>query len=172
MLGQASNPMLQQAEDGIKAKVPQNQQDALDKVVHAGLTILYSPKLAQQRNERIAATTDPVKDAGEGAARMMSNLFQQSGKKMPLPVIIPAGMILALEFLDLLAKAGKAQVTPDLIAKVSKAVADSLLPLFGATPDKVQQAMAQSKGAQPPAGQPVAPAPVPTGIIGRAQGGA
>lgn len=175
MLGNASNQMLEQAEQGIQAKVPQNMQGDLAKVVHAGLTILYSPKLQQQRNARIAATTDPVKDAGEGSARMMSNLFQQSGKKIPLPLLIPAGMILAFEYLDLLAKAGKAQITPELIAAASKSVADNLLPLFGATPDKVAQVMAQAKqgGAQAPQAQPTpsAPTQAPQGIMNRAAGG-
>lgn len=167
MLGQASNPMLEQAEQGIQAKLPPDQQAALEKVIHAGLTILYSPKLTQQRNERIAATTDPVKDTAEGSARMMSNLFQQSGKKMPLPVIIPAAMILGFEYLDLLAKAGKADITPDLIAKASKAIGDAVLPLFGATPDKVQAAIAQSKQGG------AAPAPAPSaGIIGTASAAA
>jgi hypothetical protein len=169
MLGEATNPMLQQAEQGIEAKVPANLKDGLDKVVHAGLTILYSPKLAQQRNERIAATTDPVKDVGEGAARMMSNLFQQSGKKMPMQLIVPAAMILGFEYLDLLGKAGKAEVTPDLIAKASQSIADSLLPLFNVTKEQLAGMMAKAQGGQPAAPTPAAPS---AGIIGTAQAGA
>lgn len=168
MLGQASNPMLEQAEQGIQSKTPPDQQAALEKVVHAGLTVMYSPKLAQQRNERIAATTDPAKEAGEGAARLMSNLFQQSGKKIPLPVIVPAAMILAFEYLDLVAKAGKTQITPELIANAAKAVGDAVLPLFGATPDKVQAAMSQANQGAAPA---QAPPPPSAGIIGNAQAG-
>lgn len=169
MLGQASTPMLQQAEDGIKSKVPADMQDALEKVVHAGLTILYSPKLEQQRNARIAGTQDPAKEAGEGAARMISNLFQQSGKKMPIAVAMPASMILAFEYLDLIGKAGKAEITPDLIAAATKSVADNVLPLLGATPDKVAELTAKAQQGQAQTAPPAAVAPA--GIINRAQGG-
>ncbi len=159
--------MLAQAEQAIQAKIPPAMQANFEKVVHAGLTILYSPKLAQQRNAQLANVTDPAQLAGQGAARMVSNLFQQSGKKIPIPLIIPAAMVLAFEFLDLAAKAGKAQITPDLIAKATQAVADAILPLFGATKDKVAQMTAQKAGA------PAAPAPAPAGgIIGNAQAGA
>jgi hypothetical protein len=178
MLGQATNQMLQQAEEGIQAKVPQNLQDGLARVVHAGLTIMYSEKLAAQRNARIASSTDPVKDAGEGAARMMVNLYQQSGKKMPTDLIVPGAMILAFEYLDLVAKAGKADITPDLIARATQSVADAVLPVLGITKDKLAKIMAaqEGQGAAPEPGQPGTPAPAgpaqaaPQGIIGAAQG--
>jgi hypothetical protein len=173
MLGQASNPMLAQAEEGIVAKVPENLKASFEKVVHAGLTIMYSPKLEQQLNQRIASSSDPAKEAAEGAARMMSNLYQQSGKKLPIPLVIPAAMVFGFEWLDLVAKAGKADITPDLIAQTTQAIADSVLPMMGITKDKLAQLVAQSQsgGAQQPAGAPSAPQPS-AGIIGTAQAGA
>jgi hypothetical protein len=172
MLGQSSNPMLEQAEQGIQSKVPQNLQAGLQKVIHAGLTIMYSPKLAQQRNDRIANSKDPAQDAGQGAARLILNLYQQSGKTLPVPLVVPAAMIFAFEYLDLVAKAGKAQITPDVIAQATQAVADSVLPMMGITKDKLAALIAQSQqgGAQPATGAPTAPAP--TGIINKAQAGA
>lgn len=170
MLGQAANQMLQQAEEGIQAKVPQNLQDGLSRVVHAGLTIMYSPQLAKQRNERIAATTDPAKEAGEGSARMMLNLYEQSGKKMPTDLIVPAAMILAMEYLDLVSKAGKAEITPDLIANATEAVGDSAMRLMGISKDQIASLVAKSQGgAQGQQAAPAQPAP-PQGIIGAAQG--
>lgn len=175
MLGQASNPMLAQAEEGIRAKVPQELQSSLEKIVHAGLTIMYSPNLTQQRNERIATSKDPAKEAGEGAARMISNLYQQSGKKLPIPLVVPAAMIFAFEWLDLIAKTGKTQITPDLIAQTTKSVADAILPLMGITKEKLASLtqQAQQGGAQLPAAGPAAPMPTqaPQGIMNRTSGG-
>lgn len=175
MLGQASNPMLAQAEDGIVAKVPDNLKDGLARVVHAGLTIMYSPQLEQQRNERIAATADPVKEASEGAVRLVLNLYKQSGQKMPTDLVVPASMVFAFEYLDLLAKAGKAQIAPDLIAQTTKATGEAALRLMGIGQDKIAALQAQQGGAQPTegAGQPAAPAQPapPAGIIAAAQGG-
>lgn len=181
MIGHASNEMLAQAEQGIIAKVPPELKQGLDKVLHAGMTIMYSPKLAEQRNQRIAATTDPVKDAAEGSARMVSNLYQQSGKKLPVPLIVPAAMVFGFEWLDLLAKAGKAEVTPDMIAQTTQAIADAVLPLMGITKDKLAGMVAKAQGAAGANGSPPppnaapgatpAPAAAPAGIIGAAQGG-
>lgn len=169
MLGNASNPMLEQAEQGIQSKVPQNLQSGLEKVVHAGLTIMYSPNAAQSRNQQIAASKDPANEAAQGSARLISNLYQQSGKKLPVPLIVPAAMIFAFEYLDLVAKAGKAQITPELIDQTTQAVADAILPMMGITKDKLASLIKQSQGGQPPA---AAQPPAPTGIINAAQGAA
>lgn len=173
MIGQVSNPMLAQAEQGITSKVAPNLQSGLAKVVHAGLTIMYSPQLAQQRNAHMASSKDPAQDAGQGAARLISNLYQQSGKTMPIPLVIPAAMIFAFEYLDLVAKAGKAQITPDLISQATHAVADAVLPLLGVSKDKLAGMIQQQGGTtQGQAPTPPAAAPAPSGgIIGNAQAG-
>jgi hypothetical protein len=162
MLGQASNPMLAQAAQGIQSNVPANLQGALSKVVHAGLTIMYSPKLAQQRNAHMASSKDPAQDAGQGASRLISNLYQQSNKTLPIPLIVPAAMIFAFEYLDLVAKAGKAQITPDLLAQTTQAVSSAVLPLMGVTPDKLQQMVAMAKQKQAGGAAQAAPAVPPT----------
>lgn len=167
MLGKASNEMLSKAEQGIQSKLPANMQAALQKVVAAGLTIMYSPQLQQQRQAMIQKSGDPAQEAGQGAARLVSNLYQQSNKTMPPDVIVPAATIFALEFLDLLAKVGKVQITPDLIAQTTQNVADAVLPLIkgpgfeqGVTQDKLAQALAMAKQKQQGS----------SGIINQAQG--
>lgn len=173
MIGQASNPILAKAEEGISAKVKPEMQDDLAKVVHAGLTIMYSPKLAEQRNKMIAESQDPAQDAAQGAARLVSNLYQQSGQKMPTDLIVPAAMMFAFEYLDLVSKAGKLEITPDTVADVTQDVGKAVLPMFGVTPDKLAalQGMTQKQGgAQQPAAAPAQAAP--QGIIAGAMGGA
>lgn len=175
MLGHASNPLLEQAEQGVQSKIPGAQQQAFGRIVHAGLTVMYAPQLAQQRQQRMASVTDPVSDAAQGASRMMSNLYQQSGKKMPVALIVPAALVLGYEWLDLLAHAGRAQITPDLIEKATQAISQSVLNLMGLTPDKIAQLKAQAgQGAAPAAqsGSQPAAQPAPQGIIAQAQGGA
>lgn len=177
MLGEASNPMLAQAEQGIQSKVKPEMQANLQKVIQAGLTIMYSPQLTDKRNQMIANSKDPAQDAAQGSARLVSNLYQQSGKKMPTDLIVPAAMIFAFEWLDLVAKAGKIQITPDVIANVTQDVGKAVLPMFGVTPDKLAalQGMAQKQGAGAPSPQPgdqpapAAPAPA-GGIISNAMG--
>lgn len=162
MLGRISNPLLQKAEQGIESKVPPNRQADLQKVVNAGMTIFYSPQLKDARNQMIQRSTDPAKEAGLGAAKLISELYQQSNKTMPTDIAVPAAMIFGLQYLDLLANVGKTQITPDLVANATSAIADNVLPLFGVTPDKMQQLITlgkQKQAAGQPGQQPGQPAP-------------
>lgn len=170
MLGQASNQMLAQAEQGVQSKVKPELRAGLDKVIQAGLTILYSPKLEEQRNQMIANSRDPAKDAAQGAARMVSNLYQQSAHKMPTDLIVPAAMVFAFEWLDLVSKVGKLEITPDVIARTTREVGSAVLPLFGVTPDKLTQL--QGLAEKQSRAQPVVPSAMPAtpqaGIIANA----
>jgi len=153
MLGQASNPMLSQAEQGIESKVDSKMKSAFDKVVHAGLTIMYSPNLQDEMKKNLANTKDFAEAAGKGASRLISNLYMQSKKaKQVQDVAVPACMIFAFEYLDLAEKSGRVQVTPDLISKTTQAVADSVLPMFGMTQDKIQEMMRKKAQTQKPQG--------------------
>jgi hypothetical protein len=154
--------MLAQAEQAVQSKVPAAMQDPLQRVIHAGLTILYSPQTKPRLQQQLAQCTDPAKDAGEGSVRMVGELYKQSNKTMPTPLFTPAAMIFAFEFLDLAAKAGKAQITPDLIAKTAHLVAENMMKLLGVTPDKLHQMIAQGQ----------AQTAQPSGIVGSQMRGA
>ena len=168
MLGQTTNPMLAKAEEGIQAKVKPAMQANLSKVVHAGLTIMYSPQMADARNKHLSEVTDFVGEAGKGSARMIYNLYLQSKKKMPLDIVVPACMIFAFEYLDLIEKAGKIKVTPDVISQVTQGVSEAVLPMFGVTPEKMATLMQQTQQKQAQGQTPAKP----QGIIAGAQGAA
>lgn len=161
--------MLAQAEQAIQSKVPAKLQQALARVLQAGMTILYSPQLKTQLQQRIMGSSDPVKDASAGAVRLVSELYRQSNKTMPTDLVVPAAMIFAFEYLDLVAKAGKAQITPDMIAKTTTAVGDAVLPMFGVTKAKLAAMIEKAK--KNPQGQSApAPASPGSGILAAAQG--
>lgn len=148
MIGKASNPMLEQAEQGIQAKLPAALQPLLANIIKAGLTIMYAPALHDTMMHRINSSNNPAQDAGNGSARMMAELYKQSGNKLPPEIMIPAAMIFAFEFLDLVAKAGKVQITPQLIAHTVQAVTAAMFKMGGITPERMHQMIA-SKQQQP-----------------------
>jgi len=162
-IGQASNPILQKAEQALIAKVPQQMQQGFQQVVTAGLHILYSPQLQQQLTQKLASG-NPVQDAAQGAVRMVLELSQQSGNKIPPQLMMPLALIFAFEYLDLAAKAGKIQITPKVVAQVSTLVLQVMQQV-------AKQAQSGQPGAQPcqPQGQP-SPAPAPGGMIGSQMG--
>lgn len=158
MLGQTTNKLLAQSEQAIESKIKPALKPAFDKVVHAGLTIMYSPKLQNEMKKNLASTTDFADAAGKGSSRLISNLYMQSKKTLPLDTVVPACMIFAFEYLDLAERAGRVEVTADLISKATQSVADNVLPMFGMTQDKVQSLIQQKQQ--------------PQGIISGAQQGA
>lgn len=174
MLGKTTNPLLQKTEQAVLAKVQPNLQMALQRTVSAGLHIMYGSKgniLAQQ----LSKTPDYAHNVGEGAAKLVGILFHQSKNTMPMNVAVPAATIFMCEGLDFLEKAGRVQVTPELLAETTQDMGASVLQLFGVTQDKMQQMIAQ-KAAQGSPGQaqagasPMAAPTPPPGIINAAQG--
>lgn len=161
MLGKASDPLLEKTEQALISKVAPNLKDAMIKVIHAGLTIMYSPQLAQQRNQRLAQANNPPQDAAGSASRLMAELYKQSKGAIPKPVLIPSTIVLALEYLDLVAKLGKVKITPNLIAQATQDTCDAMLAGMGVNQQQLTSMIQAKKGAQP--------AP---GIVGAPQQGA
>ena len=150
MLGKPANPMIDKAEMAIEAKVPAKFKGALAKVVHAGLTIMYAPSLKETMMHRIATSTSPAQDAGQGAARLVVELDKQSKGTMPQALRTPAAMLFAFEYLDLVAKVGKVQITPQLISDATQATGDALLTAMGVKQQQLQQMIAAKGGGKSP----------------------
>lgn len=167
MLGHTQNQLLQKTEQGISEKVPQNLQDAFQRTITAGLTIMYSPQSNKLMMQQLTKPGDPLQNVGEGAAKLVGLLYRQSGHKMPVSIAAPAAIIFMCEGLDFLEKTGKIQVDNDTIDKATQDTAASVLQLFGVSQDKLHQVIA--KGQQPAQAPTAAPAQS-AGIIGSAMG--
>lgn len=179
MLGQTQDPLLQKTEQAIQAKVAPDSQQAFQRIVTAGLKVMYSPETHDLMVKQLGANGDPAEMAGAGAAKLLGILFKQSKGTMPMSGAIPAATVLLCEGLDFMEKSGKVKVTSDLISAAMKALSANLLQLFGATPQKLQNILsngaqadknAPQGSAQPPQATQAAPsAPpqqaAPTGII-------
>lgn len=157
------NPILQQAEDAVRAK---SKAKGIDKVVQAGEGIMFSDGGAQLFKEQIEREGDMIENAAEGTAKLVGILFQQSHNTMPMDTAVAGGTILLYRGLDFLEEAGRIQITPEVVAQATKAFSGYVLQLFGVSQDKLQGMVAQ-------AGQGQQATPAPAGLIGGAmQGGA
>ncbi len=148
MLGQPSSPILAQAEQAIQAKIPQQLQNEFQSILKAGLTIMQAPQLAQTMKHRLMSDTNPIKTAGEGAARMMAEINKQGGNIFSNPqygpLAMPCALMFAYEYLDMSSKVGKIQITPQVLSHTVQSVGHAMLPLFGVTPDKMHSMIAQA----------------------------
>lgn len=147
-IGKASNPQLKQAEQALAAKIPPQLRQQFAKVVAAGLQILYSPQLRGQLAQKLE-TGNPVKDAADGAVRLTAELFKQSNGTLPKPLVVPAVMIFAFEYLDLAEQAGKLKVDTKVIAETARLASENVLRLAGLTDDKLRQVSRTAAGQKP-----------------------
>lgn len=180
MLGKTQNPQLQQVEQAVQAKVPPNLQNAFQRIVTAGLKVMYSDDTRQMLMNQLKQPGEPTELAGQGIAKMMAILYQKSKGTMPMRAAIPAAQVLLCEGLDFMANAGMIQISADTIASSTKEMVTYLLQIFGFSKDKMQkyiQAGIAHHGAAPDASAPAdmaapaaAPAPASAGIIASARG--
>lgn len=160
------NPLLTKIQNGVKAKIPANLQDAFLRTTLAGRKLMFDPQSHDLLIQRLKQTPDLVVNAANGSANLVAYMYKESKKTMPAKVIAPAAMFLLCEMLDFLERSGKIQITKEVIAQATRSVAGATMHKFGVN----QQTMAAMKanGAQP---APPVSAP-PQGIIAQAQGAA
>lgn len=147
-IGKASNPQLQQAEQALVAKIPEQLREPFNRVVAAGLQILYAPQLRDKLTQKLI-NGNPVKDAADGAVRLTAELFKQSKGTLPRPLVVPAVMVFAFEYLDVAEQAGVVKVDTKVIAETARLASENVLRLAGLTDDKLRQASRAAMGQQP-----------------------
>ena len=131
------NPLLEKTKQAILQSADERLRPVIQKVVDAGLKVMFSPETRELTLRQLKGGADP-EAIGAGAAKLMGVLFNQSKGTIPMQAAIPASTILLCEALQFLEDAGVAQVNQDLLAQSMKATGSSILQMFGVTPDKLQ----------------------------------
>lgn len=129
-------------------KLPDQLKGAYDKVVLAGMKVMFSDQTHQEFLKEIQGNDLLANRVGKTIAGLMMLLFAESKKTMPQQVMIPAGTELVVQAIDFIQKSGLEQVT-------NKDVGDAVQ-VF------INLIMKQTKGgggqpSQPPAQPPAAP---------------
>lgn len=164
-----------------KLQIPDNLKDAYDRVVLAGMKVMFSKETSQQAMSFLSEENGAADERiGQGVAALMGLLMKQANGTMPPQIIIPAGVELVAAAGDYLKKAGE-NVTDDDIAGAMSDYVQIVLQQAGAdSPEKMRQMLQQAQGGtpdgapQPPAGGPApeqAPAGAPGGMINQAMAG-
>ena len=132
----ANNALISQAEKKVESEVPADMKDAYSRIVVAGMTLAMNggPKslLASLKQSK-----NPMNDVVKGAIGILGIARKQSSGQMPVRAMIPAGMTLVLHGLDFAEKVGVMKVGKEEIAQAAQLYADTILPLMGATKQKL-----------------------------------
>lgn len=118
-------------------KMPPELQEAYERVVVAGMKVMFDPKTHQMALEQLQGEGPISQRLGRAIAGMMILLFKESNNTMPPQVIIPAGTDLLVRAADFLKKSGIEQVTDEDIGEALNVMIETLLQGAGMDPAKV-----------------------------------
>lgn len=134
-----------------KFELPPEMAQAYERVVQAGMRVMFGPEFREQTVEFMEGDGEPAEKLGEGVAAVMAMLFQESNGTMPPQIVVPAGIELLMHAVDV-ARSGGMQVSRDDVAEAIGTMVEAVFRQFGASMDDVQGMGAQPQGGQPPAG--------------------
>lgn len=113
--------------------------DAYDRVVTAGMKMLYSPDNAKMMHELIEDQDVPVPNKlGEGIANLMVMMDNTGNGTIPKEVLFPAGVTLLFEAADYLFEIG-VEVTEDDLGKALELLIKGIFVGYGIDPAKMDQ---------------------------------
>lgn len=133
------NPLLQQMQNAIEAKLTPENLDDYNKVVVAGLHLALdngaNSFMAKLHNSR-----DPIGDCAKGAVALMLIMRKETRGTLPLEAGIPAGVTLMLHGLDFIERGQIMKIAePELVRAMSQ-FANQLFWKLGITPTMIQTA--------------------------------
>lgn len=140
------NEMIIKAEAAIDAKVPPADKEAYDKIVLAGMKVMFEDKQMHAQLLQGLQQSPEVKTVVDGIIGIIGLLFQQSRNSMPVGPMILAGQSLMMEALDFMEEAGMIEATPDLLAEATQLYIETILPKIGMTPEKMKAVMGKAQG--------------------------
>ncbi len=137
-----ANPVLQQMESGIEAKLtPANRADYM-KIVVAGMKIA----LANGPNgfmARLRKMPDPIAACAKGAVALVLIMRKESKGVMPMQAGIPAGVSLMLHGLDFIDRSGIVKIGQNEAARATTIFTNQLFHRLGITPAMLHSATAR-----------------------------
>jgi len=144
--------------EAIKAKmqIPPELKPEYDKIVLAGLRIMFDPKSHKEMFlSQLDKEGDLAQKVGDGIVGLMYMLWQQSNQSLPPQLIVPCTFCLTLEAFDFLQRSGEPGATKEVLGNAVDISTTTILRKFGVDEAQLQQIAAQQKGAT----QGNAPAP-------------
>jgi hypothetical protein len=120
-------------------EMPEELQEAYERIVLAGMKILFSQGTNRELLKRIDGPGPIGIRLGKGMATLMLLLFKQSNQTIPPNVIIPAGLYLLSQAADFLKKTEVEEVTNKDIADSMVEFINTLITSFGGDTQKMYE---------------------------------
>lgn len=138
-------------------KVPPQFQDALDRIVLAGMKVMFDKSTHDLMLKELDGPGATGEKLGKGIAGLMALLWQQSNNSMPPQLIIPAMLILLAQAVDFMKKSGE-PVSEQDYGEATQVAVGTVLQMFNLDPNKVAAIGARGMQGAEGGQQPQAPA--------------
>lgn len=138
-------------EKHIKEKLDPSKHEALDRIVTAGMKVMFGKDTHNLMIEQLDGEGDMVQKTAEGVTKLMVILYQQSNNTMPMDLVVPAASILLAKTYDFLEQSGD-YVSEDDMAQSLKIMTKLILREAGADDAQLDQLNAQKQTSPKPSG--------------------
>lgn len=139
-----------------KLHLPENMKAPFQRVVLAGLKVMFDPQTHQLMLKELAGPAPLPQKLGLGITGLIALLFQQAQRGIPPQLLIPAGLVLLAHAVQFVQQSGE-RVSAQEFGQASQIFIDRLLTEFKVDPARVAAAGARGQ-AQAAAGGKPAPA--------------
>jgi len=136
----------------VKAMIPPEQRDVVDRVVAAGMRYLYSPEMREEVMAAMESQEPMPQKLGNNVTGLLLTLDNQTQGGIPQAALFPAGVELLGEAAEMLTAAGQT-VTQEDFNTAGLVVFSTLAQKLGATDEQIMAAAEQQVGqggAMPP----------------------
>ena len=135
---------LQKIISGIEAKIKPADMDAYQRIVAAGMKVMFSQATHALMVKALQSGPDPSQAVGSGIANLIAVLFKESNQTMPLKEAIPASVTLMAHALDYAEKTMGLQVTSELIADCTQTTVQFIMQRFGISKGRLNTMVANA----------------------------
>lgn len=139
-----TDALLQKAIAGIEAKLSPSDMQAYQRVVLAGLKVMFDPSTHNLMLKSLQTSKDPATAIGVSISALVQGLYRESKNSMPINIAMMAAITLMAHEMDYMEKTMGLQVSADLIANASQATLLHTMERFGISKQKMLAAMQQA----------------------------
>tara|TARA_R110000796_G_scaffold32054_1_gene84318 strand:+ start:1658 stop:2206 length:549 start_codon:yes stop_codon:yes gene_type:complete len=118
-------------------KMPPKLQNAYDRVVLAGMKIMFSEKTNELVMKQMQGDGPVSERLGIAIAGLMATLFKESNQTMPPAVVIPAGVYLLAQAAEFLKKSQLENIDDKGVGDAMQIFVETTIKMFGGDSDKV-----------------------------------
>lgn len=123
--------------------VPPAMKDVVDRVVAAGVKVMYSPQMREQVRSAIESTQPTPQKLAENVTGLLLTIDQQTPNGIPAEALFPVGIELLGEGAEVLQAAGQ-KVTQEDFNEAARTLFVMVGQKLGGTPEQIMGAAAQA----------------------------